>query len=147
MEKVEASSTNDMTKSKAQLITDSKVRLTDVAGIEDEKYEVEELIDMIKNPKRYTEAGVKIPKGVLLEGGPGCGKTLLAKAMANEAGVPFYSVSGAEFVELYVGVGSARMRSTFEDARKAAKEKGGCIVFIDEIDAIAKKTFYSSWWR
>ena len=133
------SSTNDMTKSKAQLITDSKVRLTDVAGIEDEKYEVEELIDMIKNPKRYTEAGVKIPKGVLLEGGPGCGKTLLAKAMANEAGVPFYSVSGAEFVELYVGVGSARMRSTFEDARKAAKEKGGCIVFIDEIDAIAKK--------
>lgn len=130
---------NDMTKSKAKLVEDSKVKLEDVAGIDDQKYEVEEIIDMLKNPKRYLEAGVKMPKGVLLEGGPGVGKSLLAKAMANEADVPFYSVSGAEFVELYVGVGSARMRSTFEEAREAAKEHGGCIVFIDEIDAIAKK--------
>ena len=125
---------NKMTKSKAKLIK-SDVRLTDVAGIDDERYEVEEIIDMLKNPKRYTEAGVKIPKGVLLEGAPGCGKTLLAKAVAGEAGVPFYSVSGSDFVELYVGVGSARMRDTFEEARKNAP----CIIFIDEIDAIAKK--------
>ena len=126
---------NDMTKSKAHLIKDSEVRLTDVAGIDDERYEIEEIIDMLKNPKRYTDAGVKIPKGVLLEGGPGCGKTLLAKAVAGEAGVPFYSVSGSDFVELYVGVGSARMRDMFAEARKNAP----CIIFIDEIDAIAKK--------
>merc|ERR1712087_966316 len=106
----------------------------DVAGLEGAKEEVEEIVDFLKNPKKYTELGAKIPKGALLVGPPGTGKTLLAKAVAGEAKVPFFSLSGSDFVEMFVGVGASRVRDLF----KQAKEKSPCIVFIDEIDAIGR---------
>ncbi len=106
-----------------------------VAGLEEEKEELREIVDFLKNPKKYTELGARIPKGVLLVGPPGTGKTLLAKAVAGEAGVPFFSISGSDFVEMFVGVGASRVRDLFEDAKKHAP----CIVFIDEIDAVARR--------
>jgi cell division protease FtsH len=124
-------------KSKATLFDkDSKVNVTfeDVAGLEEAKEEVEEVVDFLQNPKKYTSLGGKIPKGVLLVGPPGTGKTLLAKAVAGEAGVPFFSISGSDFVEMFVGVGASRVRDLFKQAR----EKAPCIVFIDEIDAIGR---------
>ena len=124
-------------KSKAQLFEkDTKVSVTfkDVAGLEEAKMEVMEVVDFLKNPNKYTKLGGKIPKGVLLVGPPGTGKTLLAKAVAGEAGVPFFSLSGSDFVEMFVGVGASRVRDLF----KNAKEKAPCIIFIDEIDAIGR---------
>ncbi len=124
-------------KSKAQLSEkDSKVNLTfaDVAGLDEAKEEIMEIVDFLKNPKKYTSLGGKIPKGVLLVGPPGTGKTLLAKAVAGEANVPFFSMSGSDFVEMFVGVGASRVRDLFKQAR----EKAPCIVFIDEIDAIGR---------
>ena len=124
-------------KSKAQLFdkeTRPKVDFKDVAGLEEAKIEVMEIVDFLKNPKKYTDLGGKIPKGALLVGPPGTGKTLLAKAVAGEANVPFFSMSGSEFVEMFVGVGASRVRDLF----KQAKEKAPCIVFIDEIDAIGR---------
>ncbi|MDR1227396.1 MAG: ATP-dependent zinc metalloprotease FtsH [Prevotellaceae bacterium] len=124
-------------KSKAQLFDkDSKVKITfnDVAGLEEAKVEIMEIVDFLKNPKRYTDLGGKIPKGALLVGPPGVGKTLLAKAVAGEANVPFFSLSGSDFVEMFVGVGASRVRDLF----KQAKEKAPCIIFIDEIDAIGR---------
>ena len=124
-------------KSKASLFDkESKVKLSfkDVAGLEEAKEEVKEIVDFLKNPKKFTRLGGKIPKGALLVGSPGTGKTLLAKAVAGEANVPFYSLSGSDFVEMFVGVGAARVRDLF----KKAKEKAPCIVFIDEIDAIGR---------
>lgn len=112
-----------------------KVRFTDVAGAEEEKQELVEIVDFLKNPKKYAELGARIPAGVLLEGPPGTGKTLLAKAVAGEAGVPFFSISGSEFVEMFVGVGASRVRSLFEDAKKSSP----AIVFIDEIDAVGRQ--------
>ncbi|MBD2089604.1 ATP-dependent metallopeptidase FtsH/Yme1/Tma family protein [Microcoleus sp. FACHB-1515] len=111
-----------------------KITFADVAGVEEAKTELVEIVDFLKNPKRFTQIGARIPKGVLLVGPPGTGKTLLAKAVAGEAGVPFFSISGSEFVELFVGVGSSRVRDLFEQAKKQAP----CIVFIDELDAIGK---------
>ena len=127
---------NEMTKSKAQLIKDTGVSLDQVAGIDDEKEDILEVIAMIKHADKYIKAGAEVPKGIMLSGAPGCGKTLLAKAIAHEAGVPFYSVSGSDFVEMYVGVGAARIRDTFDEARKHPE---GAIIFFDEIDAVAKK--------
>lgn len=124
-------------KSKAQLFDEKSslnVSFKDVAGLEGAKYEVEEVVDFLKNPKKYTDLGGKIPKGVLLVGPPGTGKTLLAKAVAGEAKVPFFSLSGSDFVEMFVGVGASRVRDLF----KTAKEKAPCIIFIDEIDAIGR---------
>src|SRR5690625_5701033 len=124
-------------KSKATLFDkDSKVNVTfeDVAGLDEAKEEVMEVVDFLKNPKKYTALGGKIPKGVLLVGPPGTGKTLLAKAVAGEADVPFFSISGSDFVEMFVGVGASRVRDLFRQAR----EKAPCIVFIDEIDAIGR---------
>ncbi|MFZ1523780.1 MAG: ATP-dependent metallopeptidase FtsH/Yme1/Tma family protein, partial [Saprospiraceae bacterium] len=124
-------------KSKATLFDqNSKVNITfaDVAGLQEAKVEVMEVVDFLKNPKKYTSLGGKIPKGVLLVGPPGTGKTLLAKAVAGEAGVPFFSISGSDFVEMFVGVGASRVRDLFKQAR----EKAPCIVFIDEIDAIGR---------
>jgi len=123
-------------KSKAQLFDNTKVNVTfqDVAGLEEAKEEVMEVVDFLQNPKKYTSLGGKIPKGVLLVGPPGTGKTLLAKAVAGEAGVPFFSISGSDFVEMFVGVGASRVRDLFKQAR----EKAPCIVFIDEIDAIGR---------
>ena len=124
-------------KSKAQLFDkDTKVNVTfhDVAGLEEAKVEVMEIVDFLKNPKKYTDLGGKIPKGALLVGPPGTGKTLLAKAVAGEANVPFFSLSGSDFVEMFVGVGASRVRDLF----KQAKEKAPCIIFIDEIDAIGR---------
>jgi len=112
-----------------------KTRFKHVAGLENAKEEVMEFVDFLKNPKKYQRLGAKIPKGALLEGPPGTGKTLLAKAVAGEAGVPFFSISGSDFVEIFVGVGASRVRDLF----KKAKEKAPSIVFIDEIDAVAKK--------
>lgn len=112
----------------------SKVTFADVAGIDEVKQEVSEIVDCLKDPSKYREMGAAIPKGILLFGGPGTGKTLLAKAIANEAGVPFFSANGSEFVEMFVGVGASRVRSLFEQAKKNAP----CLIFIDEIDAIAK---------
>ncbi|MBD0335494.1 MAG: ATP-dependent metallopeptidase FtsH/Yme1/Tma family protein, partial [Cyanobacteria bacterium Co-bin13] len=109
----------------------AKITFNDVAGVEEAKTELVEIVDFLKTPKRFTELGAKIPKGVLLVGPPGTGKTLLAKAVAGEAGVAFFSISGSEFVELFVGVGSSRVRDLFEQAKKQAP----CIVFIDELDA------------
>ena len=106
-----------------------------VAGLEEEKEDLEEIVDFLKNPKKYTDVGARIPKGVFLVGPPGTGKTLLAKAVAGEAGVPFFSISGSDFVEMFVGVGASRVRDLFEDAKKNAP----CIVFIDEIDAVARR--------
>ena len=112
-----------------------KVRFSDVAGAEEEKQELVEVVDFLKNPKKYKALGARIPAGVLLEGPPGTGKTLLAKAVAGEAGVPFFSISGSDFVEMFVGVGASRVRSLFEDAKKA----GRAIIFIDEIDAVGRR--------
>lgn len=122
-------------KSRARMATNTEKTLKDVAGLLEEKEELEEIIDFLKDPAKYTKVGARIPKGVLLEGPPGTGKTLLAKAVAGEAGVPFFSISGSDFVEMFVGVGASRVRDLFEDAKKNAP----CIVFIDEIDAVARR--------
>ena len=123
-------------KSRAKLSTDaSDVNFEKVAGLKEEKEELEEIVDFLKEPQKYIEVGARIPKGVLLEGPPGTGKTLLAKAVAGEAGVPFFSISGSDFVEMFVGVGASRVRDLFEDGKKNAP----CIIFIDEIDAVARK--------
>ena len=122
-------------RSRAKLSRDSKVNFTNVAGLEEEKEELEEVVEFLKNPQKYTSVGARIPKGMLLVGPPGTGKTLLAKAVAGEAGVPFFSISGSDFVEMFVGVGASRVRDLFEEAKKNAP----CIVFIDEIDAVARR--------
>ena len=122
-------------RSRAKLSRDSKVNFTNVAGLEEEKEELEEVVDFLKNPQKYTSVGARITKGMLLVGPPGTGKTLLAKAVAGEAGVPFFSISGSDFVEMFVGVGASRVRDLFEEAKKNAP----CIVFIDEIDAVARR--------
>ena len=124
-------------KSRAKLVGDeqNKVTFANVAGLMEEKDELEEIVDFLRAPKKYTDLGARIPKGVILVGPPGTGKTLLAKAVAGEAGVPFFSISGSDFVEMFVGVGASRVRDLFEDAKKNAP----CIVFIDEIDAVARR--------
>ena len=124
-------------KSRAKMSTKNEIKVTfrDVAGLREEKEELEEIVDFLKDPKKYIQVGARIPKGVLLEGPPGTGKTLLAKAVAGEAGVPFFSISGSDFVELFVGVGASRVRDLFQDAKKNAP----CIIFIDEIDAVARR--------
>ena len=122
-------------RSRAKLSRDSKVNFTNVAGLEEEKEELEEVVDFLKNPQKYTSVGARIPKGMLLVGPPGTGKTLLAKAVAGEAGVPFFSISGSDFVEMFVGVGASRVRDLFEEAKKNAP----CIIFSDEIDAVARR--------
>ena len=122
-------------KSRARMSRTSNVNFKKVAGLQEEKEELEEIVDFLKNPQKYTSVGARIPKGVILVGPPGTGKTLLAKAVAGEAGVPFFSISGSDFVEMFVGVGASRVRDLFEDAKKNAP----CIVFIDEIDAVARQ--------
>ena len=122
-------------RSRARMVSTSKVNFTKVAGLEEETEELEEIVDFLKNPQKYTGVGARIPKGVILVGPPGTGKTLLAKAVAGEAGVPFFSISGSDFVEMFVGVGASRVRDLFEEAKKNAP----CIVFIDEIDAVARQ--------
>ena len=122
-------------RSRARMVSTSKVNFTKVAGLEEEKEELEEIVDFLKNPQKYTGVGARIPKGVILVGPPGTGKTLLAKAVAGEAGVPFFSISGSDFVEMFVGVGASRVRDLFEEAKKNSP----CIVFIDEIDAVARQ--------
>ena len=124
-------------KSRARMTGQDEIKVTfaDVAGLKEEKEELEEIVDFLKAPKKYVQLGARIPKGVLLEGPPGTGKTLLAKAVAGEAGVPFFSISGSDFVEMFVGVGASRVRDLFQDAKKNAP----CIVFIDEIDAVARR--------
>ena len=123
-------------KSRAKLSTnDNKMNFGNVAGLREEKEELEELVDFLKSPRKYIRLGARIPKGILLVGPPGTGKTLLAKAVAGEAGVPFFSISGSDFVEMFVGVGASRVRDLFEEAKKNAP----CIVFIDEIDAVARR--------
>ena len=132
--------TKNMTfgKSKARLVNageKNRITFDDVAGVDEEKEELEEIVEFLKNPKKFTDMGARIPKGVLLVGQPGTGKTLLAKAVAGEAGVPFYSISGSDFVEMFVGVGASRVRDLFEQAKKNAP----CIIFIDEIDAVGRQ--------
>ena len=124
-------------KSRAKMTVneENKVTFKDVAGLEEEKEDLEEVVDFLKNPQKYTKVGARIPKGVILVGPPGTGKTLLAKAVAGEAGVPFFSISGSNFVEMFVGVGASRVRDLFEEGKKNAP----CIIFIDEIDAVARK--------
>jgi len=124
-------------KSRAKLTTQDMIKISfkDVAGLEEEKDELKEIVEFLKEPKRYIQVGARIPKGVLLVGPPGTGKTLLAKAVAGEAGVPFFSISGSDFVEMFVGVGASRVRDLFEEAKKNAP----CIIFIDEIDAVARR--------
>ena len=125
-------------KSKARLVNageKNRVTFDDVAGVDEEKEELQEIVEFLKNPKKFTDMGARIPKGVLLVGQPGTGKTLLAKAVAGEAGVPFYSISGSDFVEMFVGVGASRVRDLFEQAKKTAP----CIIFIDEIDAVGRQ--------
>ena len=124
-------------KSRAKMSMKNEIKVTfrDVAGLREEKEELEEIVDFLKDPKKYIQVGARIPKGVLLEGPPGTGKTLLAKAVAGEAGVPFFSISGSDFVEMFVGVGASRVRDLFQDAKKNAP----CIIFIDEIDAVARR--------
>lgn len=124
-------------KSRAKMTTDSdkKIMFSQVAGLQEEKEELEEIVDFLKTPKKYIQVGARIPKGVLLVGPPGTGKTLLAKAVAGEAGVPFFTISGSDFVEMFVGVGASRVRDLFEEAKKNAP----CIIFIDEIDAVARR--------
>ncbi len=123
-------------KSRAQMsMGDSKITFSEVAGLKEEKEDLEEIVDFLKNPSKFTKVGARIPKGVLMEGAPGTGKTLLAKAVAGEAKVPFFSISGSDFVEMYVGVGASRVRDLFSEAKKHAP----CIVFIDEIDAVARQ--------
>ena len=126
----------DFGKSRARLSEDGgSVKFTDVAGLKEEKEEVKELIDFLKNPKKFQKLGARIPKGVLLVGPPGTGKTLLAKAVAGEANVPFFYISGSDFVELFVGVGASRVREMFKDAKRNAP----CLIFIDEIDAVGRQ--------
>ncbi len=124
-------------KSRARMVVDTAKRITfkNVAGLDEEKEELEEIVDFLKSPKKYLQVGARIPKGVILVGPPGTGKTLLAKSVAGEAGVPFFSISGSDFVEMFVGVGASRVRDLFEEAKKNAP----CIVFIDEIDAVARR--------
>ena len=125
-------------KSKARILNPNdknRVTFDDVAGVDEEKEELEEIVEFLKNPKKFTEMGARIPKGVLLVGQPGTGKTLLAKAVAGEAGVPFFIISGSDFVEMFVGVGASRLRDLFEEAKK----KAPCIIFIDEIDAVGRQ--------
>lgn len=124
-------------KSRAKMIinSDKLVKFSDVAGLDEEKEELEEIVDFLKDPQKYTNLGARIPKGVILTGAPGTGKTMLAKAVAGEAGVPFFSISGSDFVEMFVGVGASRVRDLFDDA----KHNAPCIVFIDEIDAVARR--------
>ena len=125
-------------KSKARILNPNdknRVTFDDVAGVDEEKEELEEIVEFLKNPKKFTEMGARIPKGVLLVGQPGTGKTLLAKAVAGEAGVPFFIISGSDFVEMFVGVGASRVRDLFEEAKK----KAPCIIFIDEIDAVGRQ--------
>ncbi|MCI8630788.1 MAG: AAA family ATPase, partial [Firmicutes bacterium] len=125
-------------KSRARLAKDSdlrKVTFKDVAGLDEEKEELEEIVDFLKNPKKYKSLGARIPKGILLVGPPGTGKTYISKATAGEAGVPFFSISGSDFVEMFVGVGASRVRDLFNEAKKNAP----CIIFIDEIDAVGRK--------
>ena len=130
-----AQGTFDFGKSKARLEDASKIRFSDVAGCEDEKEEMKEIVDYLKNPRKYSKSGARIPKGIILKGNPGTGKTLLAKAVAGEASVPFYYISGSDFLEMFVGVGASRVRDMFKKARMTAP----CIVFIDEIDAIGRQ--------
>ena len=125
----------DFNRSRARRVNTSKVKFDDVAGADEEKNEMKELVDYLKEPKKFTKFGAKLPKGVLLVGPPGCGKTLLAKAVAGEAGVPFFSISGSDFVEMFVGVGAGRVRDMF----RIAKENAPCLVFIDEIDAVGRQ--------
>ena len=125
----------DFGKSRAQMVAQTGKTFKDVAGLHEEKEDLEEIVDFLKDPEKYTQIGARIPKGILLEGRPGTGKTLLAKAIAGEAGVPFFSISGSDFVEMFVGVGAARVRDLFGSAKKNAP----CIVFIDEIDAVARR--------
>ena len=125
----------DFNKSRARRIQDSKVRFKDVAGCDAEKAEMEEIVEYLKDPQKYTKFGAKLPKGILLVGAPGTGKTLLAKAVAGEAGVPFFSISGSDFVEMFVGVGAGRVRDMF----RTAKQNAPCLVFIDEIDAVGRQ--------
>ena len=125
----------EFTKSRHRVESDIKVKFKDVAGCEEEKEEVKEIIDYLKNPKRFSDMGARIPKGILMVGPPGTGKTLLAKAVAGEADVPFFSISGSDFVEMFVGTGASRVRDMFKSAKKAAP----CIVFIDEIDAVGRQ--------
>ena len=125
----------DFGRSRARAVQNMKVRFTDVAGAEEEKEELKEIVDFLKDPKKYHEMGARVPKGVLLVGPPGTGKTLFAKAVAGEAGVPFFSMSGSDFVEMFVGVGASRVRDLFEQAKKNMP----CIIFIDEIDAVGRK--------
>ncbi|MCX5657747.1 MAG: ATP-dependent zinc metalloprotease FtsH [Candidatus Omnitrophica bacterium] len=131
-------------KSRARLVTDGHLKITfnDVAGVDEAKEELREVIEFLKDPKRFQKLGGKIPKGVLLVGAPGTGKTLLAKAVSGEAAVPFFNISGSDFVELFVGVGASRVRDLFEQAKRFAKQSGkGCIIFIDEIDAVGRQRF------
>jgi len=129
-------------KSKARLSTNVKITFADVAGVEEAKEELKEIIDFLKDPRKFTRLGGKIPKGVLLMGPPGTGKTLLAKAVSGEADVPFFSISGSDFVEMFVGVGASRVRDLFDQAKKSVKQTGrGCIIFIDEIDAVGRQRF------
>ena len=133
-----ANKTMSFGRSKARMTSPddkNKVTFKDVAGIEEEKEELEEIVEFLKNPKKFTDMGARIPKGVLLVGQPGTGKTLLAKAVAGEAGVPFFIMSGSDFVEMFVGVGASRVRDLFEQAKKNAP----CIIFIDEIDAVGRQ--------
>lgn len=125
----------DFGKSRAQMTRDSKIRFSDVAGMAEEKEDLEEIVDFLRNPAKYTKLGARIPKGIILVGQPGTGKTLLAKAVAGEAGVPFFSISGSDFVEMFVGVGASRVRDLFAEAKKNAP----CIIFIDEIDAVGRR--------
>ena len=125
----------DFNRSRARRVDSSKVRFTDVAGCEEEKAEMQELVEYLKSPQKFTKYGAKLPKGILLVGNPGTGKTLLAKAVAGEAGVPFFSISGSDFVEMFVGVGAGRVRDMF----KKAKASAPCLIFIDEIDAVGRQ--------
>ena len=122
-------------KSRARMTRDNKENFSSVAGLDEEKEDLEQIVDFLKDPKKYTDVGARIPKGIILVGPPGTGKTLLAKAVAGEAGVPFFSISGSDFVEMFVGVGASRVRDLFEEAKRLAP----CIVFIDEIDAVAHR--------
>ena len=122
-------------KSRARMTTESRVSFKDVAGLKEEKEQLDEIVEFLKDPGKFTKVGARIPKGILMEGAPGTGKTLLAKAIAGEAGVPFFTISGSDFVEMFVGVGASRVRDLFEDAKKHSP----CIVFIDEIDAVARR--------
>jgi len=129
-------------KSRARLSQNLKITFADVAGVEEAKEELKEIIEFLKEPKKFQRLGGKIPKGVLLMGPPGTGKTLLAKAVSGEADVPFFSISGSDFVEMFVGVGASRVRDLFEQAKKSVKQSGrGCIIFIDEIDAVGRQRF------